>query len=446
MRTRTGVSLAIAGVLAVALGGGRVSSDGSESLGPASVTLAAGTGIASGGTGMMSQPGVINVDVPDGAVVKQVLLYWEGFMATNVAGDDTISISNGGPSTSVTGTLVGGPTLFFSGAYASVFRADITSLGMVAAGSNALTVDGLNFTTASNGAGVLVIFDDGSTPTTIDIRDGSDLAFEGFAGPLQTTVAQTFTFASSTQDRTAQLHMFFASVSGTVSGFGVRPTAIEITTNGPNGGTTVLNNLLDSVDGQEWDSFDISADIPADATTLTVQAFSRDDLGTGGLPASFDWLAAGFAIEPDVPPGVPGRMTGGGSVFTIDDVRVTRGFEIHCDLREPNNLEVNWPGNKFHTTELTSAVCLDSPAIEEPPAAPFDTFIGTGVGKLNNKPGARIEFTFVDAGEPGVFDTARIKVYDANNNLVLDVPGDPNLPGYLDKGNIQAHKDNKSLF
>src|SRR5688572_3665424 len=108
--------------------------------------------------------------------------------------------------------------------------------------------------------------------------------------------------------------MFFASVSGTVSGFGIRPTAIEITTNGPNGGTTVLNNLLDSVDGQEWDSFDISADIPAGATTLTVQAFSRAYLGTGGLPATFGRLAAGFAIEPGVPPGVPGRMTGGGSV------------------------------------------------------------------------------------------------------------------------------------
>jgi hypothetical protein len=36
-------------------------------------------------------------------------------------------------------------------------------------------------------------------------------------------------------------------------------------------------------------------------------------------------------------------MTGGGSVFNIDDLRVTRDFQIHCDLREPNNLEVNWP-------------------------------------------------------------------------------------------------------
>ena len=54
-------------------------------------------------------------------------------------------------------------------------------------------------------------------------------------------------------------------------------------------------------------------------------------------------------------------MTGGGSVFTTDGERVTHGFEIHCDLREPNNIEVNWaPKNNFHLTELTGALCTDS--------------------------------------------------------------------------------------
>jgi hypothetical protein len=174
---------------------------------------------------------------------------------------------------------------------------------------------------------------------------------------------------------------------------------------------------------------------------------SVDNLGTGLLPASFDWLASGFSLEPEVPPGDCGRMTGGGSVFTIDDVRVTRGFQIHCDLREPNNIEVNWADNKFHMTELTSAVCTDSPTVDQtPPAsAPFDTFTGTGVGKLNNKPGARIEFVFTDAGEPGVNDTATLKVFDKNDTLVLDVTGAPNVPGFLDHGNLQTHKDNKCV-
>jgi len=419
----------------------QVRADGTETLGNPSIAIASGTGVAAGGTGMHSQPGTIIVEVPIGATVKQVLLYWEGFMEDSSAADNTVFVSNGViPATEVTGTLIGGPTFFFSPAWASTFRADITSLGLVTAGTNTLTLDGLSFSYINNGAGVLVIYDDGTTSAQIQIRDGSDLAFIGFAEPLQNTVAQTFNFPASTVARTAQLNMFFASVSGTVSGFGLRPTVIELTTGGT---TTFLDNLLDSVSGEEWDTLPISVNIPAGATSLTVQPFSRDDLGTGNLPASFDWLAASFAVV-DIPTGVNGRMTGGGSVFTIDKMRVTRGFEIHCSLREPNNLEVNWPKHKFHLTKLTSASCTDSPAIDQrPPAAPFDTFTGTGIGLLDHKPGALIEFVFVDAGEPGVLDTASMKIYDPAGNLVLDVTGDPNVPGYLDKGNLQAHKDNK---
>jgi len=132
-----------------------------------------------------------------------------------------------------------------------------------------------------------------------------------------------------------------------------------------------------------------------------------------------------------------GRMTGGGSVFRIDGARVTRGFEIHCDLREPNNIEVNWPGgNNFHMTSLTAAVCTDDPAIiQAPPVAPFDTFTGDGTGKLNGEPGATIHFVFVDAGEPGKNDTALIQIWDSASNLVLEVSG------FIDVGNLQAHKD-----
>jgi hypothetical protein len=98
-------------------------------------------------------------------------------------------------------------------------------------------------------------------------------------------------------------------------------------------------------------------------------------------------------------------------------------------------------------TELTSAVCTDSPAVGQAPpkSAPFDTFTGTGSGKLNNRSGARIEFVFTDAGEPGTSDTASIKVFDSDDNMVLYVPGDPNVPGYLDRGNLQTHKDNKCV-
>jgi hypothetical protein len=140
----------------------------------------------------------------------------------------------------------------------------------------------------------------------------------------------------------------------------------------------------------------------------------------------------------DTPPPCDGRMTGGGSVFFGVDprVRVTRGFEIHCDLSVPNNLQVNWlKGNKFHLTELTYANCTDDPnIIQDPPAAPFDTFEGRGIGKYNNQPGATIHFIFVDAGEPGTEDWAMI-VVEFGGDVVLDVAG------FIDRGNLQAHSD-----
>ena len=393
MRIKIAVLL---GIVAVATGWVRLRSDGSEILGTPNIAIASGTGVVSGGTGMVTQPGSITLDVPSGAVVKQVLLYWEGFSADG-NGDNSITVAKGGPSKPVTGTLIGGPTPLNPGRVASTYRADITSLGLVKAGSNTLTLAGLTFNLVNNGAGIFVIFDDGTSPAGIEIRDGSDFAYHRLAPPLNGTVAQSFAFSSSNTDRTALLNLFFASVFGTASGGGFRPTSIEVTTNGPNGATTRFSDALDSVDGQEFDHFEVAVDIPAGATQLTVQAFSRDDNASGRDPASFDWIAAAFSIESE-PTGATGRMTGGGSVFTLDGERVTHGFEIHCDLREPNNIEVNWPGgNNFHMNELTGALCTDSPAIDQnPPNAPFDTFIGTGTGKLNNKDGARIEFVFVD--------------------------------------------------
>lgn len=139
-----------------------------------------------------------------------------------------------------------------------------------------------------------------------------------------------------------------------------------------------------------------------------------------------------------VPCSVPGRMTGGGNVFTEDNVKVTHGFELKCDAsKTPNSLEVNWgKGNKFHLESLASASCTDDPAIiPNPPAAGFDTYQGTGTGRYNGVAGATAEWTFTDAGEPGKNDFATILIKDSSGNIVLSVSG--NLNG----GNQQAHKE-----
>lgn len=267
---------------------GSALADGTETLGTPTIPIQSGSGIVAAGIGLVSQPGAININVP--GTIKQVLLYWEGQSIAPNPGDGSI-IVNGN---SVNGTLIGGPTLFFANKLSSTFRADITSLNLVATGDNTLIVEGLNFGFANNGAGVMVIYDDGST-ANIQLRDGNDLAFKNFASPLNTTNAQTFTFAPETSDRNASLPMFFSSVDGSISGNGLdRPNAIEVTVGGS---TTVYNNLLHSVDGDEWDTRIIPVIIPAGATTLTVHASSVDNLNTGNLPASFAWNAAGLTIQ-----------------------------------------------------------------------------------------------------------------------------------------------------
>ena len=296
MKTRNLVSSLAGMALLVASSGAWA--DGTETLGPPlGITLADGTGIVAGGTGLIAQPGLISVDVPAGATVEQVLLYWEGQMSTDVAGDDTIVIDGN----TVTGDLIGGQTFFFSGAWSSAFRADITGLGLVFPGPNALTVSGLAFDKANNGAGVVVIFDDGSDFSDIEIRDGVDLAFINFPIPRKDTIAQTFNFAPSAMARMADLSMFFSSVSGATSGGpgGFRPSSVEITVGGT---TTLVSDALDSLDGEEWDTLNLMVPIPAGANMLTVQAFSRDDNATEYLPASLAWIAAGLSVPPPQAP------------------------------------------------------------------------------------------------------------------------------------------------
>lgn len=273
-----------------------VLADGTETLGIPSIGIQSGSGIVAAGTGLITQPGTIDINVP--GTVKQVLLYWEGQSIFPNPGDSTIVVDGN----TINGVLIGGPTIFFGPVgnqkQSSTFRADITSLNLVSTGFNSLAVSGLNFGFANNGAGIMVIYDDG-TPALIQLRDGNDLAFINFSGQLKTTNAQTFTFAPDTFARSATLPMFFSSVEGSVSQKGDRPTSIEVTVNGT---TTKFSNELFSNDGEEWDTVRLPVTIPAGANSLSVQAFSRDDANpvSGNLPASFAWSAAGLSITENV--------------------------------------------------------------------------------------------------------------------------------------------------
>jgi hypothetical protein len=135
-----------------------------------------------------------------------------------------------------------------------------------------------------------------------------------------------------------------------------------------------------------------------------------------------------------------GRFTGGGKQVDVGDVAsITRGLTIHCDLLLSNNLEINWGrGNNFHMLEhLETVACFDDPAIDQrPPAAPLDTLIGRGTGRYNGVDGYSIEFTLVDAGEPGRSDEMGFVITAPDGSVVINVPLQ-----HLAGGNLQAHFD-----
>lgn len=303
-------------LLAIALmvaGAGAVSADGTEILGPPSIEIAEGSGIAVGGFGLFGAPGggagQIDIEIPAGTVVKQVLLYWAGEWtpADDGFSDNEIWIDGN----FVTGTLIGGPTLFYEfrgDVYADAYRADVTDLNLVSAGLNSVPVADLGYNRAAYGAGLLVIYQEALKGADIQIVDGSDLAFYAFAPPLKKTVEQVFTFeADNLMARTGSLSLFV----GSVTDYEPRPNQIVVTVGDQT--PVIYQDLLMGNDGPLWDSIQLAVEIPAGVTTVKVQVLSKAPPGGGdyecdepdpvstepdycGTPASLNWIAAGLSV------------------------------------------------------------------------------------------------------------------------------------------------------
>jgi hypothetical protein len=134
-----------------------------------------------------------------------------------------------------------------------------------------------------------------------------------------------------------------------------------------------------------------------------------------------------------------GRFTGGGFQFTANDVRVTRGFTIHCDSRLANAFEINWAGGntfRMDKNSLTGIACYNDGLGPLPPAAPANRITAFATGTHNGVAGALLTFELIDRGEPGRgVDQAALHIM-AGGGEVLTVP-----LGTIDGGNIQAHYD-----
>jgi hypothetical protein len=280
--------------------------NGTETLGPPNIPIANGTDVRVFGVGTAASPDApvsLSVNVPANALVKQVLVYWEGHVTSSAGPDtpDTTIALNGNP---ITGAQISAGTNCFLAENFYTFRADVTNLDLVQPGANTLTVSGMNFVSqfppsGNDGVGIIVVYDDGTPSTLAGIRDGQDLAFADFASPLDTTVPQTFSFASAGQTRTASLGVLAGSVSNDLAL--VRGNVI--TGQFDTGQTFSLVNQLQSNQGREFDAQNFPITIPAGATSLTVRLLSQG----GDQPASLTWIAGTLAVD-EVPPPPPGSQ------------------------------------------------------------------------------------------------------------------------------------------
>jgi len=375
--------------------------DGSDpaGLGPPSIGVSPGTGIVGAGTGLITQPGIINLNVPLGVNIQQVILYWEG-LSPNPPGDNTIEV-NGVP---VIGTLIGGPTLFFPNNFSTTYRADITALaqanGWVVPGANILTISGMDYEIGgvgeNDGAGILVIFDDGTFPKAqINLRDGNDLAFAGFAPPLDATVAQTFNFPAAGFPRQADVVLFVGSVDVN------RNSIIRITTGG---NVTDIVDLLGNTDGPQWDTVSSSVVVPAGANSISFEILSAG----GPDPASLAWLTGSFAVLPAPLDGtvIIEKLTipAGGTDFDFtDNIEAPNAFTLdHGENKVFNNVA---PG-AYSVTELDPAadgyalsnlVCVDG----DPFGIPTIVNLGTRTATINVDPGETVTCTYTNVPLPG---------------------------------------------
>lgn len=243
-----------------------------------------GSGFVTAGTGLVTQGGRLDVKVPAGATVSQVILYWAG----RGTGDDSIFV-DGHP---VTGDLIGGPSPGLNNP-AMAYRADITRLALIGAGANRLIVEGLDFGTGGNahnsGAGVVVIYKEARRANAaIRVRDGVDFAFSKNTPPLNGTRAQTFTFKGVNRPRAANLSLFVADAM---------PLAADVILITVGNKTHRMVDRLKNHDGAHWDTLALEIRIPAGASSVKVQILSARGVNSRlRFTDSLAWVAATLSV------------------------------------------------------------------------------------------------------------------------------------------------------
>lgn len=250
-----------------------------------------GTNFVTAGVGTNDgAPNTITVDVPAGATVTDVFLYWARRVDDPGSAPESEVDVDG---STVTGTVIGGPIATTGGGDSPVtYRADITGEGLVSAGTSSFTVqdetpDEGSFDSRALGASVLVFYDEGGDASEMSVWDGVDFAWnDDVVDWRQTADPVTFTFSDASEERTAELVLFVGDVEDDT-----RPNELDITI----GGTTeTVDQPFVGADGAQWDNFVRTLTIPAGVSEVTVEPISPDETDASSLV----WTTAALSVEP----------------------------------------------------------------------------------------------------------------------------------------------------
>lgn len=260
---------------------------------------ATGTDLLAAGAGTLDNAAHdITLTVPSGVTVKKVLLYW-GRRIGDL--DDAPPAEIDVEGSTYTGSIIGGP-VDPPGDKPTSYMVDLTGEGFVSAGAtNTVEVqdDLSGYDADAEGASLVVVVDDGSGASDIQIYDGADFAYLPNSDPYDDTDPITFSFASTSTSRTATLVLAVGDAENAT-----RPNYFTVEVNGTTTQTGPV--AFTASDGPEWDTYVGDVTIPAGESSVTVQLFSGPD--GGAEPSSLHWVAAGLSVPP--PPGGEGCTPG----------------------------------------------------------------------------------------------------------------------------------------
>ena len=194
MSRRLWATMGVASAFVMASAGPALA-EGDETLGAPSIEIASGSGIAAGGVGTYGTgEGTIEVTVPDGVEIRQVLLYWEGQTSTGYEPDAEVTVGG----TAVTGTpLSSAPIPFYPevdpDVSSSAYRADITELGLIQPGANSVDVSDLEFIRNNGRQEVNIANGAGPVGEAIDRAPTVQVSEAGVCSPSGTDSAWTVT-------------------------------------------------------------------------------------------------------------------------------------------------------------------------------------------------------------------------------------------------------------